>query len=157
MLRGPEGVWLRRIARPTLALFVPGMAAFEIIYCIIAHRGYSSLLTGPIVSTIRFSLIDLFAGLVILFSLASRGRVFRFLNFKPLNRLGQISYGFYVFHDIPHDIYIHIVRATYGTGPYQNFVAAIALAFTAFLAYFSFRFFEARFLHLKTHFTPRNA
>ena len=78
-------------------------------------------------------------------------RIFRV---RPLRWVGQISYGAYVFHDILHDefsqvvVSLHIPHATAAT-------AALALAFTLFAAWTSFRLFEMQFIRLKDRWTRR--
>lgn len=102
------------------------------------------------------TLIDLFFGLVILVSLDPNSLLFRSLTFKPLRQLGQISYGFYVFHDIPHLFYAFLVRRYF---PHAAGVSRIpmtpivALVGTLLLSILSFRFFEAPFLRLKERLT----
>ena len=62
-------------------------------------------------------------------------------NLKAPRRLGQISYGFYVFHDMFHHLYIHVSThllrhtawITYGT-------ALIGLICTTLLAYLASAF-----------------
>jgi peptidoglycan/LPS O-acetylase OafA/YrhL len=65
-----------------------------------------------------------------------------------------MSYGFYVFHDIPHAAYIMLVSRMFGSFRQEGFVVAlVALIGTLILSYLSFRFFEAPFLRLKGRFT----
>jgi peptidoglycan/LPS O-acetylase OafA/YrhL len=71
---------------------------------------------------------------------------------RPLRWIGKISYGAYVFHNILHDefsqiiVSLHIRHATAA-------IAALALAFTLFAAWASFRLFEMRFIRLKDQWT----
>jgi peptidoglycan/LPS O-acetylase OafA/YrhL len=65
-----------------------------------------------------------------------------------------MSYGFYVFHDIPHVAYIMLVSRLFGPLRQDRYVVAlIALVGTLILSYLSFRYFEAPFLRLKDRFT----
>jgi len=79
-------------------------------------------------------------------------KVFRL---KPLRWLGGISYGFYIFHVLFTPLFSCIVtriapnaslNATFGL----NFIVAGSLS--VLFAWFSFRFFESRFLLLRTLF-----
>jgi peptidoglycan/LPS O-acetylase OafA/YrhL len=153
-LRGPEARWLSRAVRPALLLFVAGFAVFEAIYHLRSHHFYYPNLTGSFLSTTGYSLIDLFAGIVILLALEPSSFLYRLFTLKPLRRLGQMSYGFYVFHEIPHEIYSRIAFYVYGSRPHPEWILAlIALSGTLMLSYLSFRFFETPFLRLKDRFT----
>ena len=154
MLRGPEGKWLRRISRPVFALFVTGFIAFEGVYLLYAHKVYQPRTGAPVLGTLGLTLIDLFAGLLILLSLDPTSRVYRIFTLRPLRRLGQMSYGFYVFHDIPHYAYRQLV---YNTAGYVRgstiLIALVGFCGTLILSYLSFRFYESPFLRLKDRFT----
>lgn len=152
-LRGPEAEWLRRAVRPALLLFVAGFALFEAIYNLNLHHFYYPNLIGSFLSTAGYTLVDLFAGIVILLALEPSSFLYRIFTLKPLRRLGQMSYGFYVFHEIPHEIYARLVFHTYGTHRHPEYVLAfVALFGTLVLSYLSFRFFETPFLRLKDRF-----
>jgi len=91
---------------------------------------------------------------LILLAIDPSTQVFRFLEYRWLRRLGQISYGFYVFHDIFHVTFQKLVHQLLGDVPYAPLVVvAVALCVTTAIAYTSFRFFEAPFLRLKDRFT----
>ena len=51
------------------------------------------------------SAIDLLAALLLLEAIRPRSLVYRVLSLRPMRWLGRISYGAYVWHDIPHSIY----------------------------------------------------
>jgi peptidoglycan/LPS O-acetylase OafA/YrhL len=154
ILRGPEVRWLSRILRPTLYIFIASFFIFEAMYRLFVHHVYYPSPSAPGLSTIGFTLIDLFAGIIILVSLEPSSLLYRVLTLKPLRRLGQMSYGFYVFHDIPHVAYIMLVSHLFGSFHQERYVVAlIALVGTLILSYLSFRYFEAPFLRLKDRFT----
>jgi peptidoglycan/LPS O-acetylase OafA/YrhL len=154
LLRGPEAQWLGRILRPALYLFIASFVVFEMVFRLSMHHVYYPDATTPGLSTIGFTLIDLFAGIIILFSLEPSSYAYRLFTLKPLRRLGQMSYGFYVFHDIPHFAYVFLVSRLFGHFRHDRFVIAlVALVGTLVLSYLSFRFFEAPFLRLKDRFT----
>jgi peptidoglycan/LPS O-acetylase OafA/YrhL len=109
----------------------------------------------PLLSSIGYSIINLLSGLLILMSLDSSGLLYQVFTLRPMRQLGQMSYGFYVFHDIPHDAYVLLVRHTYKDGPWFNsLVALVAFAATLALSYLSYRFYETKFLRLKDRFAP---
>jgi peptidoglycan/LPS O-acetylase OafA/YrhL len=152
MLRGPEARFLKKAAQPVLYLFVIGFIVFETVYAITIHRSFHPG-NGIVLGTIGYTLVDIFAGIVILISLDSSSILYRIFTIKPLRNLGKISYGFYVFHDIPHGVYILLVVRVLGHDSTFT-VALIAFAATLILSFLSFRYFESPFLKLKDHFTP---
>lgn len=95
------------------------------------------------------TVIDLFFAALILYALQPRTIIYRAFNLAPLRWLGRISYGLYVFHDIPHDLYSNLL----GPDASDLQVAAIALPCTILLAWLSFRFLESPFLNLKDRWT----
>ena len=154
MLRGPEEKWVGRIARPLFCLFAGGLIAFEGVQLLLTHNVYLPSFDSSIVSTLGFTLIDLFAGVVILISLDDSSRLYRIFTFKPLRRLGQMSYGFYVFHYVPHDPYQRLVWSTVGYVKGSSIlIAMVAFLGTLILSYLSFRYYESPFLRLKDRFT----
>jgi peptidoglycan/LPS O-acetylase OafA/YrhL len=152
MLRGPEASRLNRWLPQACSIFVAGFLLFEITFGYLNHHLYHPAAGAPFLDTIGYTLIDLFAAILILLSLNPEGSLYRLLTVRPLRRLGQISYGFYVFHDIPHIAYLALAKRI----PFH--LVALMTAFLAFLgtlalSYLSFRFFEAPFLRLKERFT----
>ena len=152
MLRGPEASRVFKILPKAFWTFVTGCLIFETLYHFAFHHLYTPAAGAPVLGTIGYSLIDVFAGILILLSLNTQGELYKFLTARPLRRLGQISYGFYVFHDIPHVAYEFAVERLRVPLP-GLVVAVMAFAGTLLLSYLSFRFFEAPFLRLKDRFT----
>lgn len=99
-------------------------------------------------STWGLSFVDFLAACIIVLSLEYRSITFRALNLQPLRWLGQISYGAYVFHDIPHPMYVRFAR--HYLVHWRIGTAGIAFAGTLLLAWASFRWFESRFIRLKS-------
>ena len=105
-------------------------------------------------NTSGHDLLDIFAGLVILYALRTGTLLYKFLNFKPLASVGRVSYGFYLFHDIPHAFYALVIsRLVPGTHHVSIKVAILAFFCTLALSFFSFHYFELPFLRLKSYFT----
>ncbi len=88
------------------------------------------------------------------------GLVNRIFRFGPLRWLGGISYGFYVFHVLFTPVFAWIVtkivpNASPNVSFGMNFIVAGSLS--VLLAWLSFRFFESRFLRLRSRYrTPQN-
>ncbi len=152
-LRGSEAARVRRFALPVLVSLAAGFAVFEGLYPLLSprHTAFQPRPAEPVMSTIGFSLLDLFAASLIVCLLEPRGPLFRFFNLAWLRWLGQISYGFYVFHDIFHPLLLHVGTLLLPRQPrLQVHLTALAgLLLTTLLAYISFRFYEAPFLRLK--------
>jgi len=108
------------------------------------------------------SFVNLTAAAFILCSLRAEGRLTRCLSLAPLRWIGRVSYGAYVFHDIPHHLYLHMVSlgiahfarsspfvANY-LWPHVDLITALfAFLCTLLLAALSYRYLEAPFLNLK--------
>ena len=156
MLRGPECIRLIRLARPGFFIFVFGFLLFELGYLHATHHAYHPPAGLPVLSTIGYTLIDLFAAIVVILALKPGGILYRLLTLKPLRRLGQVSYGFYVFHDIPHSAYAALVVLVVGhdSRHLATWIGLAALAGTLTLSFLSFRFFESPFLRLKARYAP---
>jgi len=106
------------------------------------------------------TLFDFLAAGIILCVLQPSGILFRLFSVRPLRWIGRISYGAYVFHDIPHDLYTRIVIAI---GYHFRFVAertdffviALGMACTLIISWLSFELYESAFLNLKERWTLR--
>ena len=154
-MRGPEAAYLRERARPLLLLFVTGFAIFQLT-CIgmsAQHTAYQPDAESPILTTIGFTLIDIFSATLVVALLEQTGWLFRVFNASWLRWLGKISYGFYVFHILFQNFYAYLAhRLTHFRGPSMNLTAIIALISTIALSFLSYRYFETPFLRLKRHF-----
>lgn len=155
MLRGPEAPRVPRLALPLFAGCLGFLALAWWTAVSLLHRPDITSFNTPWMGGFGFTLVDLAAAGLLLLALRPGNLVFRIFNLRPLRRLGQVSYGFYVFHDLPHVFYRHLVRTLPGIRPsaVDPVTAALALVCTIALAFLSFRFFEAPFLRLKDRFT----
>jgi peptidoglycan/LPS O-acetylase OafA/YrhL len=156
MLRGPEAAKLTRFIRPAFWIFIAGFILFEVSYRIYVRHLYDPIVTGYGLSTIGFTLIDIFGAIVILLSLDPNSFVYSIFTIRWLRRLGEISYGFYVFHDIPRLFYAHVC-SHFLKHIQPSFItlatAALGLVCTLVISFLSFRFFETPFLRLKDRFS----
>lgn len=155
ILRGPEmlklELWLRR-----LAIALPlGLLLFDLIYKRVIHHYYFPTVGDKGLDTFGFTLIDLFAVSFVYVLLQPSGWIFRLFTFRLLRRLGQVSYGFYIFHDLLHGIYYHVgerVSVYLQLSP-KHATALIALVATLAFSFASFRYFESPILRSKDRLT----
>lgn len=98
------------------------------------------------------TVIALFSGALMLRTLLPGTIPYRILNLRWLRLIGTVSYGAYVFHDIPHGVYYHLVKhhVRFGIDP---LTAIFGLVMTLVLAFLSYHFFEFPILRLKDRFT----
>ncbi len=106
---------------------------------------------------------DLYAAAVMVCALRTGGWVYTLLHLRPLRWMGRLSYGAYVFHDLFHGLYVHIMvhgggaRFAAETPERDAATALLALPSTLLLAWLSFRFYESFFLDFKERWTLPNA
>jgi peptidoglycan/LPS O-acetylase OafA/YrhL len=136
-----------------LALFAT-FFVIQIGFLIFTHALTTPDANSYWISTFGYSGIDLVAACAIVLAIDSSTSAYRILNRRSLRRLGQISYGFYVFHNIPHNLYERMGQQLLGDSlAAQMLGMIIAFLCTLLLATLSFRFFETPFLRLKDRFT----
>jgi peptidoglycan/LPS O-acetylase OafA/YrhL len=155
-LRGPEATQLVRSARPVLLGVFAICCGLQVFHFLIYHAPFLPVVASTFMRTVGFSLIDIMAVAILVLALNPKTVVYRLLCGKRLRRFGQMSYGFYLFHDIPHYAYGRLAHLVAGDrfalqGP---LTVLFALTGTIILSYVSFRFFEAPFLRLKERFAP---
>ena len=155
MLRLPAGPRVREVGGRLLAVSVACLAIAWVVAAKGMHQGFGITPNTAWVSTVGYTFLDLAAAGLLLMALRTESVVYRVLTVKPLRRLGQVSYGFYVFHEIPQNCYHKLAlwmlhgRTTLA----GSLVVALALVGTTALAFLSFWFFERPFLKLKSRFT----
>ena len=153
LLRGPAAATLHRFGRIALPLATLTIAVY-VLASPLRHLWTNPYPYPAWRLTWGLTILDLFTALVILRAIQPMSWVYRVLNFKPLRWLGLISYGLYVLHDIPHNVYVHGARFLL-PGHVQTMAAILALPSTVLLAWLSFRFVESPFLDLKERWTIR--
>jgi peptidoglycan/LPS O-acetylase OafA/YrhL len=100
------------------------------------------------------SFINIYAGALIVCTLVPGSVAYRIFHISPLRWIGRISYGAYVFHDIPHTSYADLTmnvgkHSSLGAMHPMLFFLTVSLTCTLLLASLSYRFFESPFLRLK--------
>jgi peptidoglycan/LPS O-acetylase OafA/YrhL len=103
--------------------------------------------------------VDIFAALLVAVAIQPDSWVYRILSLPPLRWLGRVSYGAYVFHDIPRLRYLGLATKLLPTHPanWRGLTAIIGFVCTIALSALSFRYFETPFLNLKERWTIRAA
>jgi peptidoglycan/LPS O-acetylase OafA/YrhL len=98
------------------------------------------------------SVVAVFAGALLLRTLIPGTVAYRIFRLRWLRWLGTVSYGAYVFHDIPHRLYLTFLTARAPLHAHK--LAALAgLGTTLLLSFVSYRFFESPILRLKDRLT----
>ncbi|SEG18892.1 Peptidoglycan/LPS O-acetylase OafA/YrhL, contains acyltransferase and SGNH-hydrolase domains [Bryocella elongata] len=156
MLRGPEGPALLRSRRAALVGTVGVIALCEFASLRLqGHQLLPYLMPHPQMQ-IALEMIDAAAAALILSALLPGSPVYRLLMLKPLRELGKISYGFYIFHDLLHSECLLVAMKLVGRDSLwlRSLTAALALVSTLALSILSYRFYESRFLRLKSRYPP---
>ena len=156
-LRGKQELLIRRLARPVLLTGLAVFVTLELLFRVLSttHIFYRPYVGAPLVDTVGYALLDICAAALIVEVIRPEAALSRLLQRRWLRQLGQISYGFYVFHDIPHAFYAWLASRVLGSREaHGSSLVVIVFAFfgTLILSYLSFRFFEAPFLRLKRNF-----
>jgi peptidoglycan/LPS O-acetylase OafA/YrhL len=151
LYRGAHRAEMQKAAQAVLAIAV---------LCTLAVCGYwirfhrSSLNNAVEHHPWMFTVIALFSGALMLRTLLPGTIPYRILNLRWLRLVGTVSYGAYVFHDIPHGEYLRLV-AHYSHHGVRGITAVFGLVMTLALAFLSYHFFELPILRLKDRFTSR--
>ncbi len=146
VLRGSSAVRLRAAGS-----WLFWVATILLVVCRLYPRLFNRLVPNPLgqatwIFYFGITIADLLALGIILMCLNPRNWLSRLLKISPLRALGKISYGFYVFHDLPSHYYRYLMfRWTSSPG------AAVAFAFcgTLLLSIASYFLLERPFLKLK--------
>ena len=104
------------------------------------------------------TIIALFAGALLLRTLVPGTIAYRVFNHRWLRLIGTVSYGAYVFHDIPHAEYLRLMVHYFHRTPLAIMATAVlGMAMTLALAFLSYHFFEYPVLRLKDRLTSSDA
>ena len=138
-----------RVAKGVLA----GILVFSLVYVRVPALTFALHHVEPLLDALGYTCIDIVAVALIILAIDPRTWVSRVLQHPALMRLGMVSYGFYVFHELPHMAYARLAGLLPSAfNPFGILTAAFALAGTLALSMLSFRYFEPIFLR----WTPRS-
>jgi len=156
VLRGKRA---KTLLRRGWLLFAAGAAGVAVSCTICYHIGLrSELHEMQWCFTVQTAMFDVLALGGILLAMQEKTWLARGLSWRPLRALGRISYGFYVFHDIPHTLYDRAVSMLADRTPFefneQMVVAVLAFGCTIVMAMLSYRFIESPFLRMKNKWAP---
>ena len=108
---------------------------------------------NPAIQSIGFTLIAGAAAAVLLRSLDPTSRMSSLLGLPWLKRIGQVSFGFYIFHDIPTRCFAGLAdRLPHACRPV---IVGAAFGIIYMMSIISYRFLEAPILRLKDRLAPR--
>jgi peptidoglycan/LPS O-acetylase OafA/YrhL len=153
LYRGSHREQMQRVAKGTLAV-----AVVCVLSIIVFWLGFHTSRLNDAVTHHPWLLtpVALFSGALMLRTMLPGTIAYRIFNTRWLRLVGTVSYGAYVFHDIPHDGYDQVVGHFIHGG--NDVVSAIfGLVMTLALAFLSYHFFEAPILRLKARFTSSDA
>ena len=154
-MRGPAAAALLRVARLIVLPTLLGLVGWMLLSPF-GHLWRGEAYVYPAWKfTWGLTAVDGLAALLILLAIQPGTALYRGLSLRPLRWLGRISYGAYVFHDIPHELFRAFMVKLHHDSDWA--VAGLALAFTCVAASLSFRFFESPFLHLKERWTVKES
>ncbi len=153
-MRGPHPDFTRLAKQALLAL--GGIVVVSEILCVkLYHLPLSPAIGQPIFASVGMTCVDLWAMALVLLAIDPNTRFSHVLQNRTLRYIGTISYGFYVFHDLFHDMYDR-VAAKLGLPAYRGIgSAAVALVATLIIATLSYYGFERPFLRLKRYFVAK--
>jgi peptidoglycan/LPS O-acetylase OafA/YrhL len=98
-------------------------------------------------ATWGLTFVEVLGACLIVMSLEYRSVTFRIFSLRPLRWIGRISYSAYLFHDIPHAMYVRAAR--HYLVHWRPGAAILAFACTMLMSLASFRWYEAPFIRLK--------
>lgn len=158
LIRGSHRQLVLKLCRWLLTV----MASLVAIYLFLTIHPGQPYVYHPWRLTWGQSLLDLLYMAVIATALTPGNLIYAVCNLRGLRRIGQISYGAYVFHDIPHAFYTLLLQKAAVHIPLlqrhlEIGVFAVAWTGTMLLASLSYRFFESPILNLKERWAPSSS
>lgn len=146
-LRGPERLWIEKHRRWISGGLFGSAAIVGGAYLFATHQ-ISFPTNDSFMSTVGFSMIDVGTVAVLVELIHEKSLLSQCLRFGWLRKLGQVSYGFYVFHEIPRSFY-HALGPRLFPKHVHFGITLTALVGTLSLSFLSYWFFETPFLRLK--------
>jgi peptidoglycan/LPS O-acetylase OafA/YrhL len=145
--RGPHARILLLVARGGFILLLAVILVWLILNpaARFQSQGYTY---PPWDATWGLTFVEVFGACLVVMALEFRSVTFRVFNLRPLRWVGRISYGAYVFHDIPHPMYVRAAR--HYLVHWRLGAAVLAFVCTLLMSWASFRWYEAPFIRLKT-------
>jgi peptidoglycan/LPS O-acetylase OafA/YrhL len=139
---------LRIILLAVPAALIAAYSIHAYRYAAAAQIPFALDLSSHWMVTFALTLVPLLASGVLLFCLTPGNAINQALQWQPLRALGTISYGFYIFHDLPQPIFIQLYPALHAR--HLALLAVVAWFILVYaLASLSYRYFETPFLRLK--------
>lgn len=134
----------------SLMIFKPVILFVIIVLMILVNR---FLMIGEIRIPIVFA-VACFMSYIILFQ--SISRKFQLVRIPVLERFGKYTYGFYLYHSIAIFIvkvlYFDIIESKENIFSVTLIVPLLSFLLSVLICYFSYKYFESRFLKLKNYF-----
>lgn len=149
-------LWLRGVSLSSNELRIKAYAwgvpaaATTLLGCLLTLGRWPRLFTNPFISTVGYTGIAITAGSLVILSVDEASWLSSILRLPGLSTLGSLSYGFYLFHDLP-----RVLFETFLLHHPQSLLLrwlAVPSLFAVILtvSWFSFRFYETPFLRLKS-------
>jgi len=104
--------------------------------------------------TYGYTLIALISSGILLLALEETTWLHRLFKNRYLTNLGIISYGFYIFHDMPTSMLVGANKFFFAKRHLSFLLALVSFFLTYAAAWLSFRYFESPFLELKKRLAP---
>ncbi|MFN2977004.1 acyltransferase family protein [Terriglobus aquaticus] len=132
----------RQLHLSGVGLLAVGIVGYAVGQSLFGHGMWNYEL-NPMVQTFSSSLLALRGGGLLLLSLDHESWVSRALQWRPLQELGLVSYGFYMIHYLRKDLVSQM--ADHMPGHTRLLTLPIVFGFSFAFAWVSFHFYEKRF------------
>jgi peptidoglycan/LPS O-acetylase OafA/YrhL len=148
-----RGAKLERVALRRLAgtLIVASAATVVVLIRTLGLHGEMDHPLNPGLTTFGYTFVGLAGAGVLLLCLDETSFVHRALLYRPLAKLGRISYGFYVLHYLLFFFFASFTKHFLAPRHLGLLILPIAFFYSLGAAYVSFRFLESPFLRLKRY------
>lgn len=129
-------------------------ATMTLCGCFLTLGRWPHLFTNPFLSTVGYTGIAITAGSLILLSIDEASWLSSFLRLPGLSRLGSLSYGFYLFHDLPKVLLENFLLHHQQSHVLPWMAVPSLFVMVVSLSWLSFHFYEKPFLRLKGRLAP---